>query len=164
MSQHDELLHALSELSEAHGASALASAHARLQSAVRRKRQKKSGALSPLADAIEECLVIRDQMKTSGVTGEELNRGMEAVLREHWPRQRTEPWHYTCENCQDYGGEILECPAVPCERTNPHGPHSYLRPCYCKNRRFDTTPRPPAEGDALERAAKPTKPTRWGRS
>ena len=160
---HDNLRDALDELSKAHGPSQLAAAHASLQASIRRKRAKVQEKLGPLATAVKECLEIRDAMKAGGVEGDELNKGMEQVLREHWPRNRDQPWSYVCEKCQDYGAEIFNCPDVKCQRDKPHGPHSYAIPCWCaKGRRFNEK-QLPTEADAMERAAKPQKPTRWGR-
>ena len=161
---NSDLKTALDELSQAHGPKELALAHGRLQASIRRKRQKLTSTLGPLASAVEECLVIRDQMKASGVTGDTLNAGMAEVLKQHWPRQRQEPWHYVCERCCDSGAEHFECPEQKCDRDFPHGPHSFIRPCFCpKGRRFQEKP-PPTQADSLEKAAKPTKPTRWGRT
>ena len=155
----DELRSALDELSAAHGAHELAAAHASLQSSIRRKRNKIKTATGPLATAIEQCIEIRHKMKRDGVTGDALNAGIETVLRHLWPRQRTEPWHYVCENCRDYGAEYFNCPAVKCDRDNPHDPHEYMRPCWCEKGRRFREKQAPTEADAMERAAKPRKPS-----
>lgn len=160
----DELFAALEALSTAHGPQALAEAHESLRRAQIRKRKREHAEYGPLATAIREGLMIREQMKREGVPDDQIAKSFETIVRDMWPKPlsgRDTPWGFLCENCEDYGGEILECPAVPCERRFAHGPHSYLRPCYCRKRRFDLTPPSPTDGDALDRAAKPTKPKKF---
>lgn len=157
---------ALDELAKAHGAKELASAFDRVHAQVRANRRVAKKELGPLATAITEALKMRDRMKADGMSGDALNAGLEGVLRELWPKPagRSEPWRYNCEACQDYGLEILPCPGnATCGFLKPHGPHEFGRPCFCgKGSRFRDAPKPTGT-DAVERASKQKKPSRWGR-
>jgi hypothetical protein len=79
----------------------------KLARANRRGFRKSEGGV--LAQTILGAMKIRDQMKTQGLSREELDRYMEGVVRTAWPRQRAEPWHYLCDRCRDTGLEIVEC-------------------------------------------------------
>jgi hypothetical protein len=42
-------------------------------------------------------------------------------------------WENECNDCEDTGWNYYDCPGdVTCDRTNPHLPHSYVRPCPCR--------------------------------
>ncbi len=113
-----------------------------------------------------QCIDIRDQLKADGMTGDELNRGLEGILRELWPKPhgRTTPWRFNCETCEDYGFEHFECPGdETCARTKPHAPHHYVRPCFCPRGRTMVEKHTPTPDDATTRASKPTKMKKWGR-
>ena len=161
---HDDLSVALETLSAAHGPAALAGAFHALRRAVKQaRRDPEAGRLS---GAVQEALAMRGQMKAAGATGADLDRGLEAVLRDAWPKPhgRTEPWHDVCSNCRDYGLVMAQCQGdVTCGRPRVHGPHDYGVPCWCaKGTRF--TKKAPSESDAMDRAAKPTRPMgRFGR-
>lgn len=126
-----------------------------------------------LGAIVATALKIRDTLKASGMVGADLDRGLETVLRETWPRpkDRTEPWHDACVNCRDYGLEILWCPGDATCGTHPvtkgprkpHAPHEYGRPCWCAaGRRHHEKAIPTAE-DAVTQAAKRKPMSRWGR-
>lgn len=164
---HEDLHAALDALTKAHGAPALAQAMRnvrRAQGAGRKRDKQQYGALST---AIMQALDMRDELKAQGVTGAELDRGMEGVLRELWPKPhgRTEPWHDQCGNCRDYGLEMIDCPGdATCGFRKPHPPHEFGRPCWCpKGNRFRDQPSP-TDTDPVKRAAKsPRQLTRFGR-
>lgn len=161
---HDDLQTALDKLTQAHGSAALAAAFRGVQRTVRKSRQAEK--VGGLATAIMESIRLRDEMKAGGMTGAALDRGLEAVLREVWPKPhgRTEPWHDQCGNCRDYGLEMLTCPGdATCGFLKTHGPHEYGRPCWCvKGNRFRGKPKQTPD-DALALAAKQKKPSRFGR-
>lgn len=119
-----------------------------------------------LGSLVRQAIEIRDQLKAAGMTGADLDRGMETVLRESWPKpaDRTEPWHDACSNCRDYGLEMHQCPGdATCGRHRRHPPHEYGRPCWCPlGRKFNEKQAPTPE-DAMTLAAKPKKMTRWAR-
>ncbi len=42
-------------------------------------------------------------------------------------------WKLECEDCEDTGWLHFECPGdATCDRTNPHLPHRFVRPCGCR--------------------------------
>ena len=41
---------------------------------------------------------------------------------------------YRCPTCRDIGWRAYDCPAVKCERTKEHGPHSFVAFCPCRLR------------------------------
>lgn len=53
--------------------------------------------------------------------------------------ERTEPWYFECQDCEDTGWIHSECdglkdfgPLAPCGRKKPHYPHSYVTICSCR--------------------------------
>ncbi len=119
-----------------------------------------------LGSIVREAIDVRDSLKAAGMTGAELDRGMETVLRDCWPRptDRTEPWHDACSNCRDYGLEMGWCPGdATCGRRKIHGAHEYGKPCWCPLGRKFHDKLKPSEDDAMTLAARPKKPSRWGR-
>lgn len=118
-----------------------------------------------LGAMVRQAIETRDKLKADGMTGADLERGLEAVLRDSWPKpaDRTEPWHDGCSNCRDYGLEMHTCPGdATCGRRRVHPPHEYGRPCWCPlGRKFHDKQTPTPE-DAMTLAAKPKKMTRWG--
>lgn len=164
--KHVDLQTALNTLSEAHGPKALADAFHATQRAVRRARAKAKEDVGPLASAVMEAIAIRDQMKADGVTGEDLNCGLEGVLRDLWPKPhgRTEPWRYKCERCCDYGYEYFDCPGdETCGRDTPHAKHDYVRPCYCAKGQTMLEKKTSTPDDSMTKASKSRKMKQWGR-
>lgn len=161
-----ELQAALDELAQAHGPHALAEAFRSTQRAVQRARRKHKEEFGPLATAVMQCIEIRDKMKDDGITGDDLNCGLEGVLRDLWPKPhgRTTPWRFNCDTCSDYGYEYFKCAGdETCGRTRPHAAHDYVRPCFCAKGQTMIEKRMPTPDDATTRAAKPKKMKQWGR-
>lgn len=105
---------ALQKLSEAHGASALASAFRALQGQVKRARKAASG-LGPLAQTFTEAMRIWDAQKAEGVEQAERVAGLEKSLRAAWPFERE--WKYLCQHCDDTGWTFRTCTQDnPCRR------------------------------------------------
>jgi hypothetical protein len=160
---HDDLQAALETLSQAHGSQALAAAFRLVQRTVRRARAG-DGEVGRLARSVREAIAIRDQMNATGVTGPELDAGLELVLRDTWPapKGRTEPWHDICSSCRDYGLVMATCSGDATCGPNTHtgrpriahGPHDFGVPCWC-NRGLRFTKKAPTDFDAVDRAAKP---------
>jgi len=137
-----------------------------------------------LGAVVLEAIAYRDGLKAKGASQTDLDAGLEAILRDRWPKphDRTTPWRYLCELCQDTGLRIFTCrPSARCNgiSTRTDGPgsragkerrlcvmatdetHEYGEPCVCeRGARF----RPRARGvDDFVSAAKASKPTRFGR-
>lgn len=120
-----------------------------------------------LGTAVVYAVRVRDGLKASGMTGPQLDAGLESLLRDTWPKphNRTEPWRDNCEACRDYGLEMHWCPGdATCGRKRVHPPHEYGRPCWCSaGRRHQQKPSQTPE-DVTTMAAKPKKPmSRWAR-
>ena len=167
MSDREELLAALQELATAHGSSALAAAHQQLRRLAWKRRKKGKQEDGQLAKAVMEAFDIRDQLKKSGADTATINAGLERTLRDFWPKAkgRTEPWRYECDDCNDTGLLMMQCPGGEdprCGRLRPHDAHEFGQPCFCKRgARFHDKPK--SADDAVTSAAKVTKPTRFGR-
>lgn len=126
-----------------------------------------------LGQIVMDALAMRDQLKADGLSGAALDQSLETVLRETWPKPigRTEPWHDTCAHCRDYGLSMGWCPGdatcgdnpVTSRPRKPHAPHEYGKPCWCTAGRRHLDKPVPNEDDAMTLAARPKKPTRWGR-
>ncbi len=116
---------------------------------------------SSLGDAYRECLPILDRMKADGVPFPERIKGLEGVIRQHWPFTRE--WQYLCGECSDYGLRMVQCPGdATCQRSKPHLPHDFGTPCWCQaGKRFKAPER--TEQTALQAAATVKKPARFGR-
>lgn len=163
----EDLHAALDALAKAHGSSELASAFRSVQRAVHHKRKQDAIEFGPLQRAVNEALALRDELKAKGVSGADLDRGLEGVLRQFWPKPkgRTEPWRDLCEECRDYGLVMATCPGdATCGRPHAHAEHEYGTPCWCeKGRRFRDKPKP--EPSEFTDAGKTPKKgfTRFGR-
>lgn len=102
-----------------------------------------------LASTLIEATELFRQLIAGGTPRAEALKSLEAVIREAWPKphDRTEPWHFVCEDCSDTGWEHHVCtPQKPCGRPFrlpgqsaqdytsrgrcTHG-HTYVRPCWC---------------------------------
>ncbi len=127
-----------------------------------------------LGTIVMDALKMRDQLKADGLAGPDLDKALEAVLRDSWPRpkDRAEPWHDKCLVCRDYGLEMLWCPGdstcgshpVTKAPRKPHAAHEYGKPCFCEaGRRHLLEKAQPTMDDAMTMAAKPKKMSRWGR-
>lgn len=119
-----------------------------------------------LGTIVMDALKIRDGLKASGMTGDPLDRALESVLKEVWPKpkDRTDPWHDVCASCRDYGLEMHDCPGdATCGRRRIHATHEYGRPCWCSAGRRHQEKARPTEDDAMAIAAKPRKMSRWAR-
>lgn len=116
-----------------------------------------------LGSDVLEALTICDAMRAEGVSTDQMFRSLETLLRDRWPLVRE--WKYLCETCRDIGLELLSCPARPCERRQGHGPHEYVRPCFCAKSE-PWRGKPKTEQTAVEAAARVPKArgfTRLGR-
>lgn len=135
---------------------------------------------SQLVAAFKEATRISDQMKLDGASREDRDAYIATVLQEAWPKGRSQPWVYYCETCSDTGWAPKTCVNRSCGRPfalpkqsaddwtgrgrcAPN--HSYAVACTCAKgeaqRRGLLKQRRP--DDAMEVAAKVTKPTRVGR-
>lgn len=157
-------------------------AHQQLRKAVPALRRKAHAAEGQLAAAFREAMQYVDQQREAGVPRDERLKGLDAVLREAWPKGRVEPWKYLCERCGDTGWEPKQCTsATPCGRpftlpgqASDDGTgrgrcapnHDYVVPCWCEKgqgfrRGLMKQPRP-VSGDDFTQAGR-TKPTKVGR-
>lgn len=126
-----------------------------------------------LGAVVMAAIKMRDELKAGGLTGQELDHALVSVLRDAWPKPhgRTEPWYDACDNCRDYGLEMLWCPGDATCGPNPvthrprkvHGPHEFGKPCWCAAGRRHHQQSVPNADDAMTIAAKPKKMTRWAR-
>jgi hypothetical protein len=110
----------------------------------RRRDAKRRG---PFAEAALAAFREAQTARRSGVSREDVAKGMALVLREHWPRRpggRTEPWHYLCETCRDTGLR----PVRVVEEIYGGEERERLTPCTC------------AKGQAWREAHRPKAPTR----
>jgi hypothetical protein len=140
------LYQALEALSEAHGQAELIRAMGAVRRAARKVRVSEDREIGKLSAAVMQAIEIRDHLKADGVTGDALNIGLEGVLRDTWPKGRSEPWH-TCKGCSDYGLEMFTCPGdATCGRERPHLAHDFGKPCWCqKGARFREAPKPTSD-------------------
>lgn len=90
------------------------------------------GLSATLKQAMRHCRAMKDD----GVNLEDRHMYLERVLRLSWPKARTEPWHYLCEDCNDTGWRLRVCSAgFRCDgistRTDDarQKPRAYKRPC-----------------------------------
>lgn len=134
-----------------------------------------------LSAVFTEAMRIVDRMRDDGASKEDRETYVADVLREAWPKGRSEPWRYFCEPCGDTGWLYKTCIHGSCgrpfklpkqkddDRTGrgqcTEG-HSYVEPCACHKgdeRRRQLMKEGPSSEDAMAVAARVTKPTRVGR-
>ena len=83
-----------------------------------------------LGDIIKAVFDLRSDMRSAGADESEIEKATERSVRSAWPPGRE--WKYLCQNCRDYGLEMLECPGdATCGRDKQHRPHDFGRPCWC---------------------------------
>lgn len=106
-------------------------------------------------------LLLYESMRRNGMTKEQADYALEQHLRS--VMTHVQEWKYICEQCDDTGLEILNCPDVRCQRRAEHGPHTYGVPCRCrKGDRWRDRPQTP-DDDLTAAANMPKRMTRMGR-
>jgi hypothetical protein len=74
--------------------------------------------------------------RAAGLTREEAEKGIEAVLRDAWPKPPSK-FRATCDACDDIGWrEVLcwserRCGRIICARADSSHEHIYVVPCDC---------------------------------
>lgn len=90
----------------------------------------------PFVRAMRECMEAYHVARKQGVERADAAKGIEAVLRDLWPKAVTK-FPPQCDVCDDLGYEELICrPYARCqrERCQPRGEswqHRYVTPCSC---------------------------------
>jgi len=179
---------ALEALSRVHGADELFSAFRSIRRRVRWARRDDTEA-ETLGSVVKEAILYRDALKAKGASAQDVDAGLEAVLRARWPKphDRTVPWRYICEDCGDTGLKVSICrPGMRCNgiSTRTDGPgdrpgkytrlcvgsatyeHDYSEACLCaKGERFRPRQQPKGEDFTAAARSKPKPKTfeRWGR-
>lgn len=127
-----------------------------------------------------EAMRMVDRMKAEGASKDDRESYVAGVLREAWPKGRTQPWRYICEPCRDTGWLYKTCIRGSCGRPfrfprakgddwtgkgHCTGGHPYVEPCSCEKGQVQRRQllRERSSEDALETAARTSKPTRIGR-
>jgi hypothetical protein len=158
------LTDALETLANAHGASALASAFRKVQRHVKAERQSRRTEDRTFAHVVMAAVDLRATLQADGATGHDLEGGLIAVLKASWPRSaEARAWQTLCPACDDYGLVLRACEGLGCglAKGQRHGPHTYGVPCHCKEgARYRERAKGPE--NVMERAAKTSKPTRFG--
>lgn len=75
---------------------------------VRRQRRDDAKKHGPIYRALSDAWLEYQRMRREGVSREDCNRGLEAVLRDVYPQQRERPWVVYCDECQDTGIRRLD--------------------------------------------------------
>lgn len=134
-----------------------------------------------LAATFQEAMRMAEAMKADGQPSGVIIDAVANMLRLAWPKGREEPWHYGCDRCGDTGWVVKVCREGSCGRPfklpKQHSDdrtgqgtcqtgHGFVEPCWCQKglgfkRQLAKEPRPLE--DAVEAAAKTSKPTRLGR-
>lgn len=70
---------------------------------IKQQRRKAEKVIGPFAKAMLACMRDYKQARAEGLSQAEAVKGIEAVVREVWPRPRSEPWRYLCNACGDTG-------------------------------------------------------------
>lgn len=180
-----ELSAALDALAQAHGSSELAAAFRGVQRHVRNVRRGDAKVHGRLSTAIIEAWDLRKKLKADGLSGAELDKGLEAVLRDFWPFTRE--WKFICADCHDSGFQVYVCrrgqrcsgistrtdgpreTALHHRRicaTNPESDyeHEYGQACFCaRGERFRAKPKPEASDFTDAGKGKRSDLTRFGR-
>ncbi len=130
-----------------------------------------------LSETIMAALRERAQMKAEGMSGEDLDKAFEQVVRDCWPFTRE--WRFNCTACNDSGWEISECPGdnrcgpstwrpgthLPCPQRprKEHAAHSYVRVCFCDaGQQLKSAPLSGGDDFSSATKSKPKKFIRFG--
>jgi hypothetical protein len=115
----------------------LAQEHAQLRADARQQRREFAGSVEGkfakvMWGAVSEYL----QMRADGVAREDALKGLEDVVRAHWPRGRAREWKYLCDDCRDTGWEYRRCkPYARCQPKHDdwdsEREHDYVVRCHC---------------------------------
>ncbi len=140
-----------------------------------------------LGRLVMEAIHFRDQLLADGATKAQADAGLEAVIRERWPKphDRTLAWRYICDLCDDTGLRMFQCtPASRCNgiSTRTDSPfdkpgkyrrlcvgsasyeHDYGEPCICpKGDRFTTRTKSTQDDFTTATKSKPKPMSRFGR-
>lgn len=134
-----------------------------------------------LAETFKVAMELAAKMRADGASRADCDEAVATALREAWPKDRDEPWRYYCDRCIDTGWVVKACQQGLCGRpfklpkqaSDDHtgqgtcrDGHTYAEPCWCQKGQalksgLLKTPR--LEDDAIEVAARTSKPTRVGR-
>ena len=114
----------------------LREAHRELRKSVREARR--AFAQSPLSRFVRAMREAMDDFRTArseGVSREDGIRGIEAVLRDVWPKEASK-FAPKCSTCDDTGWRELFCDdRMRCGREwcakRPETQHAYVEPCHC---------------------------------
>ncbi len=75
----------------------------------------------------------RKFMPTTAEWHGEASRAATADVRKRLTSGRDEPWHCSCNKCDDTGWEYLDCAGdANCGRVKAHAPHAFVRVCPCR--------------------------------
>lgn len=154
--------------------------HQRLRREVAKARR------DPMADTLGAVIMRAvkeaEDLRSAGADAAAVASGLESVVRQRWPKRRQEPWHFDCKLCDGTGWRVKECTAgARCGRPfklpkaseddwTGRGKcgewHSYVEPCLCdpgRSFRANLLKEPRTSEDAVEMAARVSKPTKFGR-
>lgn len=140
----------------------LAKEHADLRRQARAARR--DPVASTLGVVVMQAVVEAEGLRAQGAAPEQVSAALETVVRDAWPKGRTEPWRDLCAECRDYGWKVVECPGdATCGRHKAHLAHAYAVACWCERGRV-VMPKVKQQHDELASVGKmPKGPARWGR-
>lgn len=111
--------------------------HQRLKAEARATRRSfASGPQGAIARELRAAMTEYHRMREQGVSREDACKGLEAVIREVWPKGTTK-FPPTCEVCEDPGWIERTCWAEQrcgrkvCVDRHPSFEHAYVEPCHC---------------------------------
>lgn len=111
--------------------------HESLQRAVQQSRKAfAAGPASPFVKAMQDTMDEYLRMRKEGVSREDAVKGIEAVLREVWPKPTTK-FPPACDGCEGTGWHRRtcwheqRCGRLRCQQLHPAWEHFYVVPCHC---------------------------------
>lgn len=148
----------------------LAQEHAQLRAGVRQQRREFAGSVEgKFATVMWNAVKSYLRMREEGVPREDALKGLELVVREHWPRGRQREWKYLCDDCRDTGWKSGRCrPYARCKPDHDYldadREHDFVSPCHCGQ--GDRFRRQSADMDSeaeLAKVGRKRKTTNWSR-
>lgn len=124
-------------------------------------------ATKPEALVLYATFVQADRMRRDALAAGDSREDADAIvanaLKVAWPKGRSEPWRYICDDCCDTGWEARDCSQTRCQRRQEHAPHTYVEPCWCaKGRAKIAGPAQEADELAAVGKTKTRRPSRFG--
>jgi hypothetical protein len=130
----------------------------------RKGRKAFAANFGPFVRAMRDVMTAYHEARAQGVERADAAKGIEEVLRAHWPKQTTK-FPPRCDDCDDLGWQELvcrlyvRCQRETCQRKGDDWQHRYVVACSCPVGDQHRA-QPQVEADAVVAVGRTQKPKR----